>query len=101
MRLRKNAKVDLIRGVPLFSHCSNAQLGALAAEADELDFPAGRTLTQEGDRGREFMVIVEGSATVTRNGRKVNQLGGGVAGVEMGGWPAGRHPQHRDQAEVA
>src|SRR6478735_8487690 len=77
MRLRKNAKVELIRAVPLFSHCSNAQLSALAAEADELDFPEGRTLTNEGDRGREFMVIVEGSANVTRQGRKLNQLGTG------------------------
>ena len=77
MRLRKNAKVDLIRSVPLFSHCSNAQLGALAAEADELDFPEGRTLTREGDRGREFMVIIDGWATVTRNGRKINELGSG------------------------
>jgi CRP-like cAMP-binding protein len=77
MRLRKNAKVELIRAVPLFSHCSNAQLGALAAEADELDFPEGRILTQEGDRGREFMVIVDGWARVTRNGRKVNELGRG------------------------
>lgn len=77
MRLRKNAKVELIKGVPLFSHCSNAQLGALAAEADELDFPAGRELTREGERGREFMVIVEGGALVTRKGRKLAQLGDG------------------------
>ena len=77
MRLRKNAKVELIKSVPLFSHCSNAQLGALAAEADELDFPAGRALTREGDRGREFMVIVAGAARVTRKGRKLADLGDG------------------------
>ena len=77
MRLHKNAKVDLIKGVPLFSHCSGAQLNALAAEADELDFPAGRELTREGDRGREFMVIVAGAARVTRKGRKLADLGDG------------------------
>src|SRR5579862_3928836 len=77
MRLRKDAKVELIRSVPLFSHCAKSELAALAAEADELSVPAGKNLTTEGDRGREFMVIVEGTADVKRNGRRINQLGPG------------------------
>ena len=77
MRLRKNAKVDLIKSVPLFSHCSKGQLGALAAEADEIDLPEGTALTREGDRGREFMVLVEGTADVKRNGRRIARLGPG------------------------
>jgi CRP-like cAMP-binding protein len=77
MRLRRDTKVDLIRSVPLFSHCSRRELAALAAEADELGMPAGKNLTTEGDRGREFMVIVEGTADVKRNGRRINQLGPG------------------------
>jgi CRP-like cAMP-binding protein len=77
MRLHKNAKADLIKSVPLFAHCSRAQLTALAAEADELDVPAGKELTREGERGREFMVIVEGSARVSRKGRKVAELASG------------------------
>jgi len=77
VRLRKNTKIDLIKRVPLFSHCSNAQLAALAGEADELDVPAGKTLTRQGDRGREFMVIVDGSADVTKNGRRLNRLRSG------------------------
>jgi CRP-like cAMP-binding protein len=32
---------------------------------------------REGDRGREFFVLVEGSADVRRRNRKVNTLGGG------------------------
>jgi CRP-like cAMP-binding protein len=77
MRLRKDTKVELIRSVPLFSHCSKRELAALATEADELSVPAGKNLTTEGDRGREFMVIVEGTADVKRNGRRINQLGPG------------------------
>src|SRR5581483_11215674 len=77
MRLRKDAKVDLIKSVPLFSHCSKAQLAALAAEADELDVAEGTELTREGDRGREFMVLVEGTADVKRNGRRIARLGPG------------------------
>jgi CRP/FNR family cyclic AMP-dependent transcriptional regulator len=77
MRLRKNAKIDLIKSVPLFSSCSKNELGAIASQADELTLPAGKTLTKQGDRGREFMVIVDGSAEVRKNGRKVNTLGSG------------------------
>ncbi len=75
--LRKNAKVELLKKVPLFSHCSKSQLGAIAAQSDELSVPAGRTLTKQGDRGREFLVIFEGAAEVRKNGRKVAALGPG------------------------
>jgi CRP/FNR family cyclic AMP-dependent transcriptional regulator len=77
MRLRKNAKINLIKSVTLFSSCSKKELEAIASQADELTLPAGKTLTKQGDRGREFMVIVDGSAEVRKNGRKVNTLGSG------------------------
>jgi CRP/FNR family transcriptional regulator, cyclic AMP receptor protein len=75
--LRKNAKIELIKQVPLFSHCSKKELGLVAQIADEIDLPEGKTLMREGDRGREFFVLVEGSADVRRRNRKVNTLGGG------------------------
>jgi CRP-like cAMP-binding protein len=75
--LRKNAKVELIKRVPLFSHCSKKELGLVAQIADEIDLAEGKTLMREGDRGREFFVLVEGSADVRRRNRKVNTLGGG------------------------
>jgi CRP-like cAMP-binding protein len=75
--LRKNAKIELIKRVPLFSHCSKKELGLVAQIADEIDLPEGKTLMREGDRGREFFVLVEGSADVRRRNRKVNTLGSG------------------------
>ena len=75
MRLRKSAKEDLIKGVPLFSHTNKKELAALAAEADELTLPAGKELTRQGERGREFMVIVDGGAKVEKDGKLVNELG--------------------------
>jgi CRP-like cAMP-binding protein len=75
--LRKNAKLDLIRHVPLFAGCSKRELDEVAAIADELYLPEGRTLTKEGATGHEFLVLVEGAAEVRRNGRKVNTLGAG------------------------
>ena len=77
MALRKNAKIELIKKVPLFSSCSKKELEAIASQADELAVPAGKALTKEGSRGREFMVIVEGSAEVRKKGRRLNLLGSG------------------------
>jgi CRP/FNR family transcriptional regulator, cyclic AMP receptor protein len=75
MPLRKNAKVELIRSVPLFSGCSKRELAEVASMADELDFPEGKTLIKEGERGREFLVLIEGTVDVTRKGRKLPPLG--------------------------
>jgi len=75
--LGRNAKVDLIRSVPLFAHCSKAEVAEVAKIADEIDVREDKELTREGDRGREFFVLLEGTATVRRGGRKVNTLGPG------------------------
>jgi CRP/FNR family transcriptional regulator, cyclic AMP receptor protein len=75
--LRKNAKEQLLRDVPLFSQCTKRELAALAAEADELELPAGAELTREGATGREFVVLVRGAAKVTRKGRVLARLGDG------------------------
>lgn len=73
----KNFKIDLIRQVPLFGGCSKTELAQVAAIADELDLGEGATLITEGERGREFLVVVEGTVKVTRDGRKLRDLGAG------------------------
>ena len=77
MALRKNAKIELLKSVPLFSQCTQKELAAVAAVADEIDLREGRELTRQGAPGREFFVLVEGEADVRRNGRKVRTLSGG------------------------
>jgi CRP/FNR family transcriptional regulator, cyclic AMP receptor protein len=75
--LRKNAKLELLKRVPLFSRCSKQELSEVAMLADELDLPEGRKLATEGASGKEFVIIVEGAADVRRKGRKINTLGAG------------------------
>jgi len=75
--LRKNAKIELIKRVPLFARCSKRELEEIAALADELDMPADRNLTKEGAVSHEFVVLVSGAAAVKRNGRTINRLSGG------------------------
>jgi CRP-like cAMP-binding protein len=77
MRLRKNAKVELIKGVPLFSQLGRGELDEVASIADEIDLSEGKELTVEGQPGREFFVIIEGDAAVRQGDREVNRLGAG------------------------
>ena len=73
----KSAKVELLRGVSLFSACSNRELSRIASLADEVEVPEGTVLIRQGDRGREFFVIVDGRAKVSARGRKATTLGPG------------------------
>jgi CRP/FNR family transcriptional regulator, cyclic AMP receptor protein len=75
--LGRNAKIDLLKGVPLFAGCSKKELRELALVADELDLREGRTLVREGQPGREFFVLIEGGVRVSRKGRKLSDLGPG------------------------
>jgi CRP-like cAMP-binding protein len=75
--LRKDAKMELLKRVPLFERCSKRELQELATLADELHLPAGRNLAKEGATGKEFVVLVEGEADVRRRGRKINTLRSG------------------------
>jgi CRP-like cAMP-binding protein len=74
MRLRKDAKLELLGGVPLFAGLTKRELGEISSLADELALPAGRTLIEEGRRGHEFFVLVEGEVEVRANGRKRKTL---------------------------
>ncbi len=74
MKLRKDAKVELIGKIPLFKHCTARELGEIAAIADELDLRKGTDLTKEGKAGREFFAIVEGTADVLMGGKQINTV---------------------------
>lgn len=77
MRLHRDAKVDAIAGVPLFSRCTRGELRRIANIADEVDLQAGKVLTREGSRGREFFVILDGTADVRSDTRLLPSLGPG------------------------
>jgi CRP-like cAMP-binding protein len=75
--LRRDAKIELLKRAPLFAQCSKKELAQVALLADEVDMRMGKTLTTEGEPGREFFVLIEGEADVRRKGRKVNVMGPG------------------------
>jgi CRP/FNR family cyclic AMP-dependent transcriptional regulator len=69
-----DAKVELLRRVPLFAGLGGRDLEEVARLVDEVDVPAGHVLTTQGQSGAEFFVIVSGSARVDRDGVKVMTL---------------------------
>jgi CRP/FNR family cyclic AMP-dependent transcriptional regulator len=77
VKLGHDPKVEAMTRVPLFSRCSKPELAKIAKITDEVDLPAGRTLTKEGSRGREFFILLEGTADVRSNTRLLPSLRAG------------------------
>jgi CRP-like cAMP-binding protein len=75
--LAREAKMDLLKRVPLFADCSRKELREISSLADEIVVPAGTRLAREGKSGRELVILVEGAADVTKHGRKINTVAGG------------------------
>ncbi len=72
-----DAKLELLRLVPLFAGLGRHELEEIERLVDEIDVPAGKVLTTQGRSGAEFFVIVSGSARVERDGVIVRTLGDG------------------------
>lgn len=66
-----------LKSIWLFSSCSTSELRKIRSSLEEVTVPAGKVLVEEGTIGREFFLIVTGTAKVVRNGRKVATLGTG------------------------
>ena len=62
-------KVDLLKRVPLFAHCSRASLESVMANTDEVEVEAGRVLINQGAPSDSFYVMLEGEAEVTIDGK--------------------------------
>jgi len=71
---RSSKSLDL-KSIWLFSNCTASELRKIRGSLDELTVPADKVLVEEGRIGTEFFIIVNGTAVVTRNGRKVATLG--------------------------
>jgi CRP/FNR family cyclic AMP-dependent transcriptional regulator len=72
-----DTKAEALGRTTLFSTLSKKELVALAKVTEDLDVKEGRVLCREGETGREFFVILEGEAEVTKNGAAVRTLGPG------------------------
>jgi len=74
---RRSEKVDVLKKVPVLSGLSRRDLDLIARVADEVKVEKGRVLTRQGGLGMEFLLILEGSARVERDGKVIARLGPG------------------------
>ena len=75
--LAREAKIELLKRVPLFSGLDDRELQEIAAQMRERRFAAGNTVTQEGAGGAGFFVVEEGEAGVTVAGEQRGSIGPG------------------------
>ncbi len=75
--MRKDKRLELLRGVPLFSGCTKRELTEIESLTSMIDVAEGTEVATFGTPGQEFFIIVDGWATATRNGLALVVLGPG------------------------
>ena len=75
--------LDMLRKVPLFSGCNQKELREIANIGTELSVRDGSTLTEQGQPGREFFLLVDGKARCLIDGAEVARFGPGDFFGEM------------------
>jgi len=73
----RSAQVNLLSGVELFAGLTKKEAAFLLQFMRDYNYPAGKVLVAEGDKGGRFYLIVSGTAVVTRRGRRIRTLGPG------------------------
>jgi CRP/FNR family transcriptional regulator, cyclic AMP receptor protein len=76
MRTKKD-RANTLGKVSLFRGLSNKQLMQAAAHVNWSSRPEGTVLIEEGGSANQMFVLVEGTAKVSRKGRKLAELGPG------------------------
>jgi CRP-like cAMP-binding protein len=71
------AKVEALKGSPLFHGLARSELAQLAKETEDLELGPGKVLCEEGETAREFFVILDGEVEVTKDGHRLAALGPG------------------------
>ncbi len=79
----KKQHLETLRGVSLFSGCSNKDLEKVVKATDEIRMTAGTLIVDQGQTGREAFVVLDGEVEIKRNGRKVATLGAGSVVGEL------------------
>jgi CRP-like cAMP-binding protein len=75
--------LEHLKEVPLFAGCSRKELEKIARAGDEISMTAGTLIIDQGQTAREAFVLLEGEASVKRNGRKITTLGPGAVMGEL------------------
>ena len=75
--MARDDRAARLRTVPLFAGCTEKQLAFIATRVEELEFPSGKVLTEEGKSGGDFFIVLSGTADVRKRGNTMNRMGPG------------------------
>jgi CRP-like cAMP-binding protein len=67
-------QIDLLKSVPLFSSCTHHELRAIAQLGTPVEAEEGAFLTEEGQPGREFFLVLEGTASCRVRDKEVGRF---------------------------
>jgi CRP-like cAMP-binding protein len=70
----RDEKRDELRRLPLFHDLTEDQLSEVERLADQVSVPAGEVLFRQGQVANEFVIVVEGTIEIKRNGAHVTDL---------------------------
>ena len=70
-------KLDLLRPVPLFAGCDDADLEQISKITEEIQARERTVLTHEGRQEGHFFIVLSGSVRINRDNRTINMLGPG------------------------
>ncbi len=74
---RRGSTDERLARVPLFEGLSRKQLSQIASLMTEVKIEAGQVLARQGEIGREFVILLEGSVEVTLDGNVIGVRGAG------------------------
>lgn len=77
MKSSKRELTELLEGVALFSRCTDRERRTVARHTETAELPAGSDLIVEGEAGDALFVILDGEASVLREGTEVTRVGEG------------------------
>lgn len=81
--LDHNMNMRVLSSVKIFSKLSDAEKKKMSQSFEFEKFPAGTTIITQGDPGKKFYILKEGTATVLADGKEVGQLKSGTYFGEM------------------
>ena len=75
--MASDPKLEHLAQVKMFSSLNKKELAMVSRASDVITVKDGTDIVREGTYGHDFYLLLEGAATVRRNGRKVAELGPG------------------------
>lgn len=77
------SRLAILAPIPMFAHCSERELRAVAAATRPRRFPAQTVLFRKGDPGTELFLVISGGVRIENDGKPIVTLGAGSNFGEM------------------